>query len=176
MKFMKIALSVVAIAAIATIYSTGAFVSQTHGMDNTVAGFLAISNAEMAQQVGGETDPSEGIPYYKRQQDHGNFCDDRDDCRTRHRDQKTKTVYAAYTMCDPCRPPLTLNFFNLIQINLWPKYSRLDEDGKDYNPTYKKLLLTCDQDSNGNCVINTKNDTSSGTHGNCQRYIGDCED
>lgn len=46
-------MSILAIAVIATIYSTGAFVPQTHGVEKTVAGLEALSDAEMTQQVGG---------------------------------------------------------------------------------------------------------------------------
>lgn len=57
MKTIKIALPVLAIAAIITIYSTGAFIPETQGIEDTVAGLVVLGDAEMAQQVGG---PEEG--------------------------------------------------------------------------------------------------------------------
>lgn len=179
MKFMKIALSVVAIAAIATIYSTGAFVSKTPGLDNTVDGFLAISNAEMAQQVGGENGPSEGIPFYKPRQDHGKWCSNKPgyvNCKTNFPgEENVKKVRNAYYMCDPCRPPMDINLFN-IQLNdvHWPKYSRLTEDGEDYSPTHKRLRLECRLGDNGKCFIHETG--IDGTFGNCLRWIGICDD
>ena len=179
---MKIALSVVAIAAIATIYSTGAFVSQTHGMDNTVAGFLAISNAEMAQQVGGEPDPSEGIPFHKPREDHGKWCSNElgfVNCKTRRPgEENVKKVSNSHYMCDPCRPPInTINVFNLFNLHNvhWPKFSRLAEDGiTDFQPTPKSLRLECKLGDDGKCFITETG--IEGTWGNCLRWIGICDD
>ena len=178
MKFMKIALSVVAIAAIVTIYSTGAFVFQTPGMDNTVDGFLAISNAEMAQQVGGENDPSEGIAHYKEREDHGSFCsEDSGDCFTRWPgEENVKIVRNSYWMCRPCLPPTNINLFNLIVLNNvpYPKFSRLDENGADYEPTHRKLRLVCEEGEEGKCTMTETG--IDGEWGNCLRWIGFCED
>ena len=179
MKFMKIALSVAAIAAIATIYSTGAFVSHTHGIDNTVAGFLTISNAEMAQQIGGEPDPSEGWPFFMQEVPRrGNFCKARADCRHRKAKLKQKKIENAYWRCEPCTPYININFFNLIELNIRaPKYSRLDENGNDYKPSAVQLLLVCEineEDKKKNCII--KEHKRGGTHGNCLRPIGFCDE
>ena len=53
MKTVRIALSLLAIVAVAAIYSTGAFIPETNGMADTVAGLTVLNDAEMAQQVGG---------------------------------------------------------------------------------------------------------------------------
>lgn len=57
MKTIRIALSILAIAAVVAIYSTGTFVPETQGIEDTVADLVVLSDAEMAQQVGG---PEEG--------------------------------------------------------------------------------------------------------------------
>lgn len=175
MKFMNIALSVVAIAAIATLYSTGAFVSQTHGMDNTVAGFLAISNAEMAQQVGGESDDVEGVPFYIPEvPERGKFCTTRAHCRYRKAKLKRKLIEAEYWVCDPCIPYISFNIFNYhVNIRV-PKFSRLNDDKSDYEPRPVQLLLLCEKDNDGNCVIDEQE--RGGTHGNCLRIIGWCDE
>lgn len=50
---MKIVLSILSILTMLAIYSTGAFVPESQGMVDTVAGLKVLSNAEMAQQMGG---------------------------------------------------------------------------------------------------------------------------
>ena len=50
---MKIVLSILSILTMLAIYSTGAFVPESQGMADTVAGLKVLSNAEMAQQMGG---------------------------------------------------------------------------------------------------------------------------
>ena len=173
MKFMKIALSVVAIAAIATIYSTGAFVSQTHGMDNTVAGFLVISNAEMAQQVGGDHPGySKGIPLYYRETPEvpGNYCAGIRECYEQDRKME---VRGAYAICAPCMPPL--NIFNRWQWN-WPEYTRLEADGSRIKVP-KFYIVTCvfeNQIENLNCKVNKQHNTLNGWQDDCSRYLGDC--
>ena len=171
MKFMKIALSVVAIAAIATIYSTGAFVSQTQGMDNTVDGFLVISNAEMTQQVGGQfIELSTGIPFYIPEgKVPDKFCDGRIACRKRN--HKTY-INASYYVCDNCLPPL--NIFNLYQWN-WPKYSRLGEDGRGIKID-KQIIVTCRLNEEGICEVHKEPYGPGGEHTTCTRYVEPCDD
>lgn len=50
---MKIVLSILSILTVLTVYSTGAFVPETQGMTDTVAGLTVLIDAEMAQQMGG---------------------------------------------------------------------------------------------------------------------------
>ena len=50
---MKIVLSILSILTVLTVYSTGAFVPESQGMVDTVAGLAVLSDAEMAQQAGG---------------------------------------------------------------------------------------------------------------------------
>ena len=53
MKTIKITLALLAIVAVAAIYSTGAFIPETNGMADTVAGLTVLNDTEMAQNVGG---------------------------------------------------------------------------------------------------------------------------
>lgn len=52
---MKIVLSIIAVIIVIGLCSTGAFVPETRSMVETVAGLKVLSNAEMAQQIGGTT-------------------------------------------------------------------------------------------------------------------------
>ena len=53
MKTIKITLALLAIVAVAALYSTGAFIPETNGMADTVAGLIVLNDTEMAQNVGG---------------------------------------------------------------------------------------------------------------------------
>ena len=50
---MKTILSIIAIITVIGLYSTGAFVPETQGIVDTVAGLEVLSDTDMAQQVGG---------------------------------------------------------------------------------------------------------------------------
>lgn len=50
---MKIVLSILSVLTMLAIYSTGAFVPESQGMADTVAGLEVLSNAEMSQKLGG---------------------------------------------------------------------------------------------------------------------------
>lgn len=174
MKFMKIALSVVAIAAIATIYSTGAFVSQTHGMENTFDGFLVINNAEMAQQVGGEPpELSKGIPlYYPEGEVPEDFCAGIRECYERDREME---IRGAYSVCTPCLPDL--NLFNRWEFN-WPEYTRKNADGSNIKvPKFYKITCVFENlIERLNCKVNKQHNTLKGWQNDCSRYLGDCPD
>ena len=50
---MRVLLSILLILTVLTAYSTGAFVPEHEGIVDTVAGLAVLSDAEMAQQMGG---------------------------------------------------------------------------------------------------------------------------
>ena len=107
MKTMKIALSIVAIAAIAAIYSTGAFVPQTHGIENTFEGFLVISDAEMAQHVGGPDEGIQRVNHSGPDQDVASCGSSNPDCNI-DRQVRDATLYA----CDNCPASVFDNYDN----------------------------------------------------------------
>ncbi len=178
MKFMKIALSVVAIAAIATIYGTGAFVSQTHGMDNTVDGFLVISNAEMAQQVGGQfVNQKEGKQEIIPGEDYSKHCDGLNDCLRPNMNRKE--FIRDYYVCDHCPPPV--NIYNLIPINFfnrdfhWPKYSRFKEDGITRYKVPKIVIVNCKFTDDGECKVSPDIHENGPKKNSCERLVGFCD-
>lgn len=62
---MKFVLSILSIFAIIAVYSTGAFVSELQGMTETVAGLAVLSDAEMAEQVGGSLRNKTNVQWQK---------------------------------------------------------------------------------------------------------------
>lgn len=167
MKFMKIVLSVVAIAAIATIYSTGAFVSQTPGMDNTVDGFLAISNAEMAQQVGGHhIVPDEGIKKKIDGQDYSKHCDESGGNVCLKSDHHRKEFNAPYYVCANCLPRVVL--FNINNCTFSLPYARYSDDFE----VPEKIIITCYFNDEGDCEPNVSKSLKK--RDSCEKFVGVC--
>ena len=180
MKPMKIALSFIAIAAIAAIYSTGAFVPQTHGIENTFAGFIILSDAEMAQNVGG---PEEG---HRRQNtvpvDHdvASCGSSNPDC-----DKDRQTRDAILYACDPCPEPVFDNYDNTYYY--YDKHSIRKSDG---NILYEGLRISsfCKNTYNG-CereefdegsdfdkpIGNGKYESLPGKRQTCNVSVGKCD-
>ena len=171
---MKFALSVVAIAAIATIYSTGAFVSQTPGLDNTVEGFLAISDAEMAQQVGGQhVQPREGLQKYVAGDpvpDENAYCVKDNGC-ARGKKNKRKDLNRHYYECEPCIPPVYYNECN--HVSIWPKHSRMQPNGTHYWVP-AKFRVSCHKNPDGECKLHTSILSSGDQVNSCERPVGQC--
>ena len=168
MKFMKIVLSVVAIAAIATIYSTGAFVSQTPGLDNTFDGFLAISNAEMAQQVGGHhRNPDEGIKKRIDGQDYSKHCDASGGNVCLLENHHRKEFRAPFYVCDNCLPPVYLVNTNDWKFSLpYPKYS------SDFEVP-EIIIITCHFNKDGECE--PKVSFGLKDRESCEKFVGACK-
>ena len=172
---MKIVLSVVAIAAIAMIYGTGAFVPQTHGLDNTVAGFLAISNAEMAQQIGGHhTEPREGEQKLIDGGDFSKHCDANNVCYKP--DHHRKEFDASYYVCTDCPPDdedeLNTNVNTNLNANIISKYSRFKANGKR-NYIHSKVIVTCYFNAEKKCEPRTTKGGKKNLQ-SCEVLVGTC--
>ncbi|MDE0314717.1 MAG: hypothetical protein OXM61_07445 [Candidatus Poribacteria bacterium] len=143
MKTMKNSLYILAIAAVVTIYSTGAFVPDTQGIESTFDGFLVISDAEMAQHVGGPDEGHQRLNTNPTDHDMASCGSSNPNCDS---DNQTRDAYLY--ACDNCLDPVFDDYDNTYFY--YDKFSYRKSDG---NILYKGLRISssCREKSDGTC-------------------------
>ena len=130
---MKFVLSILSILVVIAVYSTGAFVSESQGMTDTVAGLAVLSDAEMAEQVGGSFRNKTNI---KWQDEDGSVI--------------TVCYESYYLFCFPAEKTWIGSRYNCVQCT--PKNK--GKAYKSHNPV-KKIVSKCFR-SYGCCKLDKK--------------------
>lgn len=110
---MKTLLSILSILTMVGIYSTGAFVPETQGTVDTAAGLVALSDADMARQVGGDINERAEIfnfAWGRRSICNSGSCDNSGDCEDCPRDEQCRVNFQHICVtCDGIHPAMDID-------------------------------------------------------------------